>query len=64
MFVAHHYLFEPRGYLPKPELHLRHRRAIFADLASADFDVYLSGHKHVSDVWSSFYGDHFDRTVA
>ena len=61
IIVAHHYLFEPRGYPFERLLHLLHRRGVFINIAASDFDLYLCGHKHVADFWPSTYGAHFDR---
>ena len=61
ILVAHHYLFEPRGYEFERLLQLLHRRGVFTNVAASDFDLYLCGHKHVADFWPSTYGAHFDR---
>lgn len=58
--VAHHYLFEPRKGHSEPLLALHDVRAVFGNLASACFDVYLCGHKHIPEFLASFYGEHLD----
>jgi hypothetical protein len=61
ILVAHHYLFEPRGQKVERLLHLTHAKSIFVNIASADFDIYLCGHKHIHDLAPSTYGKHLDR---
>lgn len=64
ILVAHHYLFEPRGKVKDPLLQMNDRTSFFVNIASANFDVYLCGHKHVSDFWPAFYNTHMDRRAA
>jgi 3',5'-cyclic AMP phosphodiesterase CpdA len=66
IIVAHHYLYEPKNHQFEELLQLVDRRAVFANLATADFDLYLCGHKHVSDFWVRSYRECFEdkRAVA
>lgn len=61
ILVAHHYLFEPKGRKIEKLLELEHTQSVFVDIASADFDVYLCGHKHIDDQDPSPYGKRLDR---
>jgi 3',5'-cyclic AMP phosphodiesterase CpdA len=60
MLVMHHYLFEPKSYADDFFLNFDHRDTVFQNIAQADFDMYLCGHKHVSDFHAHYYGEHFD----
>jgi hypothetical protein len=61
LLVMHHYLFEPEGFKDDFFLQLHHRDTVFRNIALADFDMNLCGHKHVSDFKTHYYGEHFDR---
>lgn len=61
IIVMHHYLFEPVGYPIEPLLELSDKETVFANIAMADFDILLCGHKHISDVRDDQYIRHFDR---
>ena len=61
ILVAHHYLFEPRGSKIEKLLEQEHTHSVFVDIASADFDLYLCGHKHLDDQDRSTYGKRLDR---
>ncbi len=61
ILVAHHYLFEPKGRKIERLLELEDTHSVFVDIASADFDVYLCGHKHIDDQDPSPYGKRLDR---
>lgn len=56
----HHYIFEPSEHTDDHWLKLDHRLVAFRNLAFADFDVLLCGHKHVPNFNTQSYGDHFD----
>ena len=56
----HHYLFQPFGDKRQKTLEVHHVRKVFQNLAYADFDMLLCGHKHVSKPFYSKYGEHFD----
>lgn len=60
LLVMHHYLFEPSSSKATPLLHVRQKRCVFQNLAMADFDGLLCGHKHLSDFSSFVYLDHFE----
>ena len=61
ILVMQHYLFEPEGFKDDFFLKIQHRDTVFRNIALADFDMYLCGHKHVSDFSHYLYGQHFDR---
>src|SRR3974377_1779323 len=57
----HHYLFEPPNHKDDFFLRVDHRNIAFRNIAMADFDMLLCGHKHVPDFGRTKYGEHFDR---
>ncbi len=60
--VMHHYLFEPQGLSEEGYfLKIKDKKNVFSNIAMADFDVLLCGHRHIADSKESSYGDHFDR---
>jgi predicted phosphodiesterase len=61
ILVMHHYLFEPDGYHEDFFLKINHRDIVFRNVALADFDMCLCGHKHVAEFKEFFYGNYFDR---
>jgi len=61
ILVMHHYLFEPPEFAYDYLMSVKHRDRVFNNIAMADFDVLLCGHKHVQDYKPSSYGDHFDQ---
>ncbi len=61
LLVMHHYLFEPPDCKDDFFLKLQHRDTVFRNIALADFDMYLCGHKHVNHFAPTYYGEHFDR---
>ena len=50
IIVMHHYLFEPDGTKSEHFLQFEDRDNVFTNLALADFDVLLCGHKHMSNL--------------
>jgi 3',5'-cyclic AMP phosphodiesterase CpdA len=61
VLVMHHYIFEPTGHSDDYFMRITDRRLAFRNIALADFDVLLCGHKHVHDVHGYNYGREFDR---
>ena len=61
LLVMHHYLFEPPNHREDFFLKIQHRDTVFKNIALADFDMYLCGHKHVNHFGPTYYGAHFDR---
>ena len=61
ILVMHHYLFEPPEYAYDYLMSVKHRNVVFSNIAMADFDMLLCGHKHVQDFKPSSYGEHFDQ---
>lgn len=64
IMIAHHYLFEPPGRKKQPALQMRNRNAVFVNITSAEYDVYICGHKHVTHFWDANYAKHFDKRSA
>jgi len=58
--VMHHYLLESPAIDESWMLRLQQRSGVFRNLAFADFDVLLCGHRHVPDFFPTTYGDNFD----
>lgn len=60
IIVMHHYLFEPPEHSSDYFMRLHHRDIVFRNIAFADFDMLLCGHKHVPAFDVHTYGCHFD----
>lgn len=60
ILVMHHYLFEPAGSDNDYFMQVTDRDQCFRNIALADFDVLLCGHKHIADFHPYTYGEHFD----
>ncbi|WP_347905976.1 hypothetical protein [Pseudomonas purpurea] len=60
IMVTHHYLFEPPDSKAEPLLHLDDKQTVFQNIAMSDFDLLLCGHKHIADIHTYSYLDHFD----
>jgi hypothetical protein len=56
----HHYLFEPPGHASDYFMRIKHRDVVFRNVAMADFDMLLCGHKHIPAFDIHTYGHHFD----
>lgn len=61
IIVMHHYLFEPIGFKSEHFLQLNDRNNVFTNLALADFDILLCGHKHISAFNDFQYINYFDK---
>lgn len=61
MMAIHHYLFEPRGMKTTRSLQMIDRRVVFQNIAMADFDALICGHRHYADQQIVRYSDHFER---
>lgn len=61
VLATHHYLFEPQHCRNARLLQVEHRDDVFRNIAMADFDVVLCGHKHVQDFGKHTYGFHLER---
>jgi predicted MPP superfamily phosphohydrolase len=61
ILVMHHYLFEPLGYNNEPLMHINHRDTTFRNIALADFDILLCGHKHIADFKDYQYIHYFKK---
>ncbi len=61
IIVMHHYLFEPPEHKSDYFMRVQHRDIVFRNLAFADFDILLCGHKHFPSFDVHTYGQHFDR---
>ncbi|MEW6364936.1 MAG: hypothetical protein AB1714_09885 [Acidobacteriota bacterium] len=61
ILAMHHYIFEPPGHPMSFSLHLNYRKTTLRNLATADFDMVLCGHKHVpafcAESYASFFPD-------
>lgn len=60
MVVMHHYLFTPANNEAEKLLEIDQSNNVFQNLAMADFDILLCGHKHIGDEIFSTYFEHFD----
>lgn len=60
ILVMHHYLFEPPGHASDYFMRVKHRDVVFRNVAMADFDIMLCGHKHIPAFDIHSYGHHFD----
>lgn len=58
MLVTHHYLFEPEQCKGEHLLQIKDHADVFRNVAMADFDVVLCGHKHVQNWGQHNYGEH------
>jgi predicted MPP superfamily phosphohydrolase len=61
ILVMHHYLFEPPEKASDYFMRIHHRDIVFRNVAFADFDALLCGHKHIPRFDVHQYGHHFDR---
>jgi predicted phosphodiesterase len=61
ILVMHHYLFEPEGCPDDFFLQINHRDIVFRNIALADFDMCLCGHKHIAEFKEFLYGNYFDK---
>jgi len=61
ILVMHHYLFEPDGYSSDYFMRVQDRGKVFKNVAMADFDLMLCGHKHIPSFTVHYYGQHFDQ---
>ena len=61
ILVMHHYLFEPPGHNREVLLSIDDRARVFVNLALAEFDLLMCGHKHVAASLPRAYGREFDR---
>lgn len=59
--VMHHYLFEPMGQKREPLLEISERETVFRNLALADTDILLCGHKHYAENKDHLYLHHFNK---
>lgn len=59
ILVSHHYFLEPPGHSLSFSLRLRDRKRVLRNLAMADFDMVLCGHKHVPDFQPLAYSEFF-----
>jgi predicted phosphodiesterase len=59
ILLMHHYIFEPPAHTDSISLRLCDKKAVFRNLAMADFDMLLCGHKHVADFQPVQYGSYF-----
>ncbi|HLP60458.1 MAG TPA: metallophosphoesterase [Candidatus Deferrimicrobium sp.] len=60
IIMMHHYLFEPPGKGNDYCLNFFDRDTVFKNIALADFDILLCGHKHYPAFDTHTYGAHFD----
>jgi hypothetical protein len=60
LMAIHHYVFEPKDAKPTPTLQMSHKRVVFQNIAMADFDALICGHKHFADHATMRYLDHFE----
>ncbi|MDJ0835878.1 MAG: metallophosphoesterase [Acidobacteriota bacterium] len=60
ILVMHHYLFEPPGHSSDYFMRVSHRDVVFRNIAMADFDLMLCGHKHILSFDVHSYGQYFD----
>lgn len=60
ILVMHHYLFEPPDSKAEALLHINDKKTVFQNIAMSDFDLLLCGHKHIADIHTYSYLDHFD----
>lgn len=60
VLVMHHYIFEPANCKYDYMMGLCDRHDVFRNIAMANFDVLLCGHKHVPDFGCHTYGFHLD----
>ena len=60
ILVMHHYLFEPPGHSSDYFMRVEDRDLVFRNIAMADFDLLLCGHKHIPSFDIHSYGHHFD----
>ncbi|MGZ5799533.1 MAG: metallophosphoesterase family protein [Burkholderiaceae bacterium] len=58
--AMHHYLFQPADDKAEKLLEVDDAKDIFQNLAMADFDILLCGHKHIGDIYLTNYLSHFD----
>jgi len=61
ILATHHYLFEPSGHKSDYFMRYKHRKIVFRNIAFADFDLLLCGHKHIPSFEVTTYGRHFDK---
>ncbi len=61
IIVMHHYLFEPVGSKIEPLLQICDTNTVFTNIALADFDILLCGHKHIANFRDDRYIQHFDK---
>jgi hypothetical protein len=59
--VMHHYIFEPAGQKIEPLLQLNDTETVFKNIALADTDIVMCGHKHYAEIKDHLYLHHFDR---
>lgn len=57
ILAMHHYLVEPVYFRRDPTMHFIHADLVKPNVALANFDVALCGHKHVSEVQKLSYSD-------
>lgn len=60
ILVMHHYLFEPPDSKAETLLNIDDKKTVFQNIAMSDFDLLLCGHKHIADIHTYSYLDHFD----
>jgi hypothetical protein len=62
IIAMHHYLFRPSKPVVDDDVFLKTncRDIVFKNIALADFDMLLCGHKHQPDLGDTKYGKHFD----
>ncbi len=60
VIVMHHYLFEPPEHKSDYFMRVSYRDIVFRNIALADFDMLLCGHKHIPAFDIHSYGHHFD----
>ena len=61
LLLMHHYIFDPSAGKRERLMELLNRNDVFANIALADFDMLLCGHKHTADFGRHTYGYHLGR---
>ncbi len=60
MLAMHHYIFEPADNADEYLMQIRQREVVFRNIALADFDILLCGHKHIPEFKPLTLGDQLD----
>jgi len=61
ILMMHHYVFEPKNLPSEYLMRLCNRFDVFRNIALADFDALLCGHKHIPEFRRHTYGHHLER---